>query len=59
MSENLPAEVIHDERAGFATLKAVEDEMEEDYAKKNQKDAFSCTFHELDGESEWDLRDYG
>lgn len=59
MSENMPAEVIHDERAGFATLKAVEDEMEEDYAKKNQKDAFSCTFNELDGESEWDLRDYG
>jgi hypothetical protein len=59
MSENLPAEVIHDERAGFATLKAVEDDMEEDYAKKNQKDAFSCTFNELDGESEWDLRDYG
>jgi hypothetical protein len=59
MSENLPAEVVHDERAGFATLKAVEDEMEEDYAKKNASDVFSCKFNELDGESEWDMRDYG
>jgi hypothetical protein len=59
MSQNLPAEVIHDERVGFATLKAVEEEMDADYAKKNGKDAFSCTFNELDGESEWDMRDYG
>jgi len=59
MSENLPAEVVADERAGFASLKTIEDEMDEDYAKKNRPDAFSCTFNELDGNSEFDLGDFG
>lgn len=59
MSENLPAEVEIDERAGFATLKTIEDEMDEDYAKKNRKDVFSTTFKELDGGSDWDMESYG
>lgn len=52
MSENIPAEAEIDSRAGFATLKVIEDEMEEDFSQKNRSDPYSTSFHELDGEND-------
>jgi len=54
LSWSMPAEALIDERAGMMTLKSIEDEMEEEYNKKNRADVFSCTFNELDGGSEFD-----
>lgn len=51
LSLEAPAGAPHiDPRAGFATLKSIEDEIDEMHNKQNSEDVFSCSFRELDDE---------
>lgn len=53
LSVDIPAGAPQiDPRVGFATLKSIEEEIDEMHNKENQ-DAFSCSFAALDGD-EWD-----
>ena len=53
LSQDAPAAApALDPRAGFATLKAIEDEIDAKYA--SEKDQFSCSFRDLDAEDYFD-----
>lgn len=47
LSEDIPAEVVHSQKAGGTTLKEIEDEIDEKYNKENN-DIYVCSFDELD-----------
>lgn len=53
LSQDVPAILPHDPRAGFATLKSIEDEIEARYDKEENDNVFHCSFHELDGDDEF------
>lgn len=49
LSQDAPSEDFIDRRAGFATLKAIEDEMDRERESKD-RDVFSCSFRDLDSD---------
>lgn len=49
LSQDAPSEEFYDKRAGFATLKAIEEDMDREYDQRN-RDVYACSFNDLDGD---------
>jgi len=49
LSQDIPAEVVHNLKAGFTMLKTLEDEIDEAYHKENN-DPYACSFKEMEDE---------